>query len=718
MADVQVTFAASIEGLVDGMNSIKQQVAGFAAGLTGIGSALTGIGGGIAAAFAVDKIAAFASSMAELGEKTAIASQILGIPTEAIGALGLVAQAGGTDLDSLVNAFSRMSKNLAVESTQTESALAALGLSLQSFKSLTPEQQLETLAQKFSQSADGAGKDAIAIALFGRAGRQLIPLFNEGAAGIQKWTEEADRFGISLSGPTVDAMLQMRAAQISMGAAMEGAGIQVFMEFQSSMRGVVDEITDLAAAFTQAMQSGGMLKDIMTALGFSAQVVVSAISMIIVAFREMWLAATDTIDAVEILISHLGASIAEMGAGNFAKAEVEWSGFLADLTSRTNDYVADSKAAMKNYMDELNAIWVTGGNKIASTQPKTNLQMAAPAAAQEALEAKITTLNAEVEASKKAEEAQVAHIDALVKMKKLTAEQGLAATVAALNAEVAASMAAYQKEAALVADQPNKLAEILAKEKALQQDATNEIAKLHDKAAEEAVASWNKAFGEINSALTSQIDGLLTGTEKWSQAWKKALTGMIEDAIKFFADLALKQAESVALNILGIGQQTTATIAGQAAQTAAVGAGATARVAESQIGLIPTLINDAKGVFSGIFAFLAPLLGPAAAGPAAAGAALAAAPPGFAEGSWELAGDTFARLHAGEMVVPAAQTPWAQSVLSNAAGGGGDTHHHFSPVVNVSGGGNAQDIADQVKGSLLDLYKYGGLTNSRLRNVR
>lgn len=108
--------------------------------------------------------------------------------------------------------------------------------------------------------------------------------------------------------------------------------------------------------------------------------------------------------------------------------------------------------------------------------------------------------------------------------------------------------------------------------------------------------------------------------------------------------------------------------------------------------MIKSIMASAAETFAGIFGFLSPLMGPAAAGPALAGeatvAAAAAAIPSFAVGAWALPGDTLANVHRGEMIVPAAATPWAQSLMAQAAGGkagsapasAGDVHFHVSAV--------------------------------------
>ena len=46
------------------------------------------------------------------------------------------------------------------------------------------------VANKFSKMEDGAGKVSLAVALFGRAGMDMIPILNKGSVGIGNWKEK------------------------------------------------------------------------------------------------------------------------------------------------------------------------------------------------------------------------------------------------------------------------------------------------------------------------------------------------------------------------------------------------------------------------------------------------------------------------------------------------------------------------------------------------
>lgn len=61
------------------------------------------------------------------------------------------------------------------------------------------------LADKFQGMPDGVEKTALAMEIFGRSGKDLIPLLNQGREGIIELQKKADELGITLSGENVEA---------------------------------------------------------------------------------------------------------------------------------------------------------------------------------------------------------------------------------------------------------------------------------------------------------------------------------------------------------------------------------------------------------------------------------------------------------------------------------------------------------------------------------
>ncbi len=187
----------------------------------------------------------------------------------------------------------------------------------------------------------------------------------------------------------------------------------------------------------------------------------------------------------------------------------------------------------------------------------------------------------------------------------------------------------------------------------------------------EIYADYRRTFDQIGSSVSASIMGTIEGHETLRQAAQKVLLAIIQDFIQ-------ARIRTVADWLAGVATETTATQVGQAAQTAAVTSGVAARTSTEQAGasaglaanaasMIRQILASARETFAGVFGFLAPVLGPAAAGPAAAAEGAVAAAASFAVGSWELPSDMLANVHRGEMIVPAGATPWAQNVLANAA---------------------------------------------------
>jgi lambda family phage tail tape measure protein len=148
------------------------------AGFLAIGTAV-GVGL-VAAAAAFDNLAKKAGDFQDMAEKT-------GDTAENIASLAVAAGTAGVQMDTVVTASAKLTQALVGvddESKAAGSAIAALGLSLSDFKNMKPADQLEAVGKALNGFEDGASKTAVAMALFGRAGAELLPFLKElGAEG-------------------------------------------------------------------------------------------------------------------------------------------------------------------------------------------------------------------------------------------------------------------------------------------------------------------------------------------------------------------------------------------------------------------------------------------------------------------------------------------------------------------------------------------------------
>jgi hypothetical protein len=216
---------------------------------------------------------------------------------------------------------------------------------------------------------------------------------------------------------------------------------------------------------------------------------------------------------------------------------------------------------------------------------------------------------------------------------------------------------------------------------------------LDSRAVQTSQRTWQSLMQPIQRAFDTSITGMILGTT----TLQKAVANIAQSILAEFVNLGVKMVTNWIASELAM---STATEAGAAARTAANGEGMAAGLAIKAANAIKSIATDSAQAFSGIFAFLAPIIGPAAAGPAAAGeATVMAAASGIASaaGGWMVPSDQLAMVHQNEMILPANISQGLQNMISANGGAGAG-----AVVVNVSAI-DSQDVKRffQSNGSLL-----------------
>jgi hypothetical protein len=150
-------------------------------------SATRALGGIAAAAAAGFGIAALKSAFDDLvkfrGELEKM-SQITGASVESLSVLGQAAKLAGTDIGTVEAAMVKMTKGLSASNADTKDtalALEYLGVKARdSFGQLRdPGDIMRDVAKKMGVMGEGANKTAIALALWGKSGAQMLPVMKE-----------------------------------------------------------------------------------------------------------------------------------------------------------------------------------------------------------------------------------------------------------------------------------------------------------------------------------------------------------------------------------------------------------------------------------------------------------------------------------------------------------------------------------------------------------
>lgn len=201
--------------------SLKQIQTGFAKVQKGLGV----IGVGASIAMLTTGLVRAAGAAIEFGDEVNKAVAKTGVSAENFSELAYAAKQNDIELTSLTTAFKKMQQAVSQAgsgSKQTQAVFRALRIDFEEFRKLSPDKQFEQIAEQISRIKDPADRTRVAVELFGRAGADLLPLFEEGAEGLRKAREEAQRMGATLTGEQAKKLAEADDAIKRLGQAWDG----------------------------------------------------------------------------------------------------------------------------------------------------------------------------------------------------------------------------------------------------------------------------------------------------------------------------------------------------------------------------------------------------------------------------------------------------------------------------------------------------------------
>lgn len=140
------------------------------------------IAGGLAAGFTINAFKGLLSGAIETGAALDDLAMQTGATVEALSGLVAVGKYNNMGPEAIGGAMNKLAANLAgatEESKGTGKALEALGINIETFKQQRPEEQMQTVAKAMGGFKDSADKGAVAMALFGKQGAQMLPFFKD-----------------------------------------------------------------------------------------------------------------------------------------------------------------------------------------------------------------------------------------------------------------------------------------------------------------------------------------------------------------------------------------------------------------------------------------------------------------------------------------------------------------------------------------------------------
>jgi minor tail protein len=245
--------------------------------LSGFGVGIAGVAGAAAAAFATIGTAMGVALKSTINDMDHLnkTSQKLGIPVEQLSSLAYAADLSDVSFEALSKGVGKLSKAMVEAAGKPTSdaanAFRALGVSTTDAngKLKSSEVVMGDLAAAFEGLKDGPGKTAVAMALFGKAGADLIPLLNGGRDGLKEMNDEAKAFGAVVSGTAAKQAEAFNDNMTRLGYAVKGVIVQVAER-------LLPILVDVSTKMVEAAKNSSALELVVSALSASMKLLVTS----------------------------------------------------------------------------------------------------------------------------------------------------------------------------------------------------------------------------------------------------------------------------------------------------------------------------------------------------------------------------------------------------------------------------------------------------------
>lgn len=249
-AVLSLESAAFTSGLKEASAGLKR----FQADTARIGKSMQKIGAVVSLAGA--GIAAGIRAQLNLADDMGKAAQKFGVPIEELSKINYAAGLAGVSLDTLGTGLRKLSQNMAAVEGGNKAAVKLfgdMGVSVvdASGKLRSTEAVFQDVADVLAGMPDGAEKTALAMAVFGKSGTELIPLLNAGKAGLKDMAAEAEALGIVITAKTAKGAENFNDNLSRLQTAAQGLFMQIAAELAPALEQMSLAAIELVKSFGQ-----------------------------------------------------------------------------------------------------------------------------------------------------------------------------------------------------------------------------------------------------------------------------------------------------------------------------------------------------------------------------------------------------------------------------------------------------------------------------------
>jgi len=259
---VNVSITASTGGLTAGLDRAGKQIKSFSGTASSALSPLRMLSSVAQSTFgqlamfsiargAVNTLTGMASAAAENVDVQSKLSRRLGMTYAELAGLKLAGDLAGVGIESIGAAMTKADvamQKAAGGSKSANAAFSTLGLSIDDLQGMSGADRFAAISEAISALPTPAERAAAAVALFGRSGAQLLPLYEGGAGAIQQARQEAEKFGLALTNAQGQNVEEMNDSFTRVYAAIQGVVQQVVAHLAPAITAVAKQFTDFVGS--------------------------------------------------------------------------------------------------------------------------------------------------------------------------------------------------------------------------------------------------------------------------------------------------------------------------------------------------------------------------------------------------------------------------------------------------------------------------------------
>lgn len=330
VGDVSVTLRADAQKFISDVGKASKKYESFGQSLKKVGKVMTaGVTAPILGATAA--LGAMILSTTKAADQILLMSQRSGISTGTLQELAHVGNITGVSIETLANSSSILTRNLSDAANgigEAKDTVKALGIQLTDSNGamLSQETLLLNSLDALAGMSNKTEQAAATMELFGRAGKDLLPILAEGQGSVAKLREEAHTLGLVMDGETIAALDALDSDLAKLGGSFTGVANKIVAGFLPIIKGeLLPFINDslIPAIVDVADFLGGMAKGF-SSLSTPIKVIIGGLTGLLAIAGPVAIA----MGSFTAILPILAANTALVSAATWV-----WAGAVAVLTS-------------------------------------------------------------------------------------------------------------------------------------------------------------------------------------------------------------------------------------------------------------------------------------------------------------------------------------------------------------------------------------------------